>query len=108
RLEDILRRICARPLLSGFYADAAGAVRFVEPTMSWDDFLDLAFTEITCYGAGSPQVVRGLLAAYDVIEQGLSPQLRQAVQRKRESLLQQAADRGVEPELTRPDAMGLG
>jgi uncharacterized membrane protein len=108
RLEDILRRICARPFLSGYYADGAGRVRFLEPTMSWDDFLDLAFTEITCYGASSPQVVRRLLAAFDVIEQVLSPQLRQAVERKRESLLQQAAEHGFEAATTRPDPMGLG
>jgi uncharacterized membrane protein len=108
RLEDILRRMATRPLLTGYYADAAGRVRFIEPTMSWTDFVNLAFTEITRYGAGSAQVVRRLLAAYEVLEQGLSADMRQPVHAQRESLLQQAADQGVEAELARPDAMGLG
>jgi uncharacterized membrane protein len=41
RLEDILRRICARPLLSGYYADAAGTVRFVEPELTRPDAMGL-------------------------------------------------------------------
>ncbi len=73
RLADILRRIAASPPLTGYYADAAGRVRLLEPVTSWDDLLDLAFTEITSYGAGSAQVARRLLAAYEAIESRLEP-----------------------------------
>jgi uncharacterized membrane protein len=108
RLEDLMLRIARRPLRTGYYADPAGQVRFVEPAMSWDDFLDLAFSEITSYGAGSAQVVRRLLAAYAVLEQGVPVGLRPAVQARREQLLQQAADQGAPSALARPDALGLG
>jgi uncharacterized membrane protein len=108
RLEDLLLRIGTGTLLTGYYADEAGQVRFVEPVMSWGDYLDLAFTEITSYGAGSPQVVRRLLAAYQALEQRLAPGLAQAVRARHEELLTLASRQGVGAELARPDAMGLG
>ncbi len=64
-----MRRIGENPRLSGYYADAAGRVRLVEPVLTWDDSLDLAFTEITVYGASSASGrAPHSLAAYDVIE----------------------------------------
>jgi uncharacterized membrane protein len=108
RLEDIMRRIGANPRLSGYYADAAGRVRLVEPALTWDDSLDLAFTEITVYGASSPQVVRRLLAAYDVIEAGVRPSMRAGLQARREALLLQSADLAVPAGTLRPDPLGLG
>jgi uncharacterized membrane protein len=108
RLEDLLLRIGGGTLLTGYYADDAGQVRFVEPVMGWSDYLDLAFTEITSYGAGSPQVVRRLLAAYQTLERRLAPGLAGPIRLRREELLTQAAGQGVGPELARPDAMGLG
>ena len=108
RLEDIIRRIAANPRLSGYYADAAGRVRLVEPVLSWDDSLDLAFTEITIYGATSPQVVRRLLAAYDVIEGGLRPSMCKGLQQRRDALLRQSAGLAVPAGSLRPDPLGLG
>jgi hypothetical protein len=58
--------------------------------------------------AGSPQVVRRLLAAYQTLERRLAPGLAGAIRLRREELLTQAAGQGVGPELARPDAMGLG
>lgn len=108
RLEDIMRRIGVNPRLSGYYADAAGRVRLVEPVLTWDDSLDLAFTEITVYGASSPQVVRRLLAAYDVIEAGIRPSMRTGLQARRALLLSQSADLAVPAGTLRPDPLGLG
>jgi uncharacterized membrane protein len=108
RLADLLRRIAASPGLTGYYADGAGQVRFIEPVMSWDDCLDLAFTEITSYGAGSAQVTRRLLSAYDVIESGLRPELRRGLQARRDALLRQAAGLGLAAAFLRPDPLGLG
>ena len=95
-------------VVTGYYADDAGQVRFVEPVMGWGDYLDLAFTGITSYGAGSPQVVRRLLAACQTLERRLAPGLAGAIRLRPEELLTQAAGQGVGPELARPDAMGLG
>jgi uncharacterized membrane protein len=106
RLEDILRRIAARPRLSGCFADSAGQVRLIEAVPSFEDTLDLAFTEITGYGATSPQVVRRLLAAYDVIERGLKPALQPSITRRRDALLVQSS--GLGAAARQPDALGLG
>ena len=106
RLEDILRRIASSPRLTGCYADSAGRVRLTEPVLSFEDCMDLAFTEITSYGGSSPQVVRRLLAAYDVIERGLKPTMRPAVRDRREALLTQSA--GLGAAAMRPDPLGLG
>ncbi len=108
RLEDIIRRIAANPRLSGYYADVAGRIRLVEPVLSWDDSLDLAFTEITVYGATSPQVVRRLLAAYDVIEGGVRPSMCKGLQQRRDALLRQSAGLAVPAGSLRPDPLGLG
>lgn len=108
RLEDILCRIAGAPSLTGYYADAAGRIRLIEPVLSWDDCLDLAFSEITGHGAGSVQVARRLLAAYDVIESCLEPARGAGLQAGRDSLLEQAAARGMRPGELRPDPLGLG
>jgi uncharacterized membrane protein len=89
RMEGLLLRIGHRADRTGYYADEAGQVRFVEPVLAWDDLLDLAFSEITAFGAASVQVSRRLLAAYD-------------------ALLQESADRGGSQAGLQPDALGLG
>jgi uncharacterized membrane protein len=108
RIEDVVRRLAASQPRSGYYADASGDVRFIEPVMSFDDCLDLAFTEITSYGAGSAQVVRRLLAAYDTIGAALDPELRPGIAVRREALLIQSAELGVAAAHLRPDPLGLG
>jgi uncharacterized membrane protein len=108
RLEDIIRRIAVSPRLSGCYADASGCVRLIEPVLSWHDSLDLAFTEITVYGVSSPQVVRRLLAAYDVIESGIKPSMRSSVQVRRDGLLRRSAGLAEVAGGLRPDPLGLG
>jgi uncharacterized membrane protein len=107
-LEDILLRIARRPARTGLFADHGGTVRLVEPALSWDDYLDLAFTEITTYGASSPQVVRRLLAAYAVLEAAAGPARQPGLTARREGLARQAAGSGIGPAMLRPDPMGLG
>ena len=47
-----------RTLPDGVHRDRSGAIRLLEPVPTWDDYLDLAVTEIRVYGAGSPFVAR--------------------------------------------------
>jgi len=61
-LEDVLLQIARSPRQSGCYTDREGTVRLVKPLPGWDDCLDLAFTEVTAYGAASPPVSRRLRA----------------------------------------------
>jgi uncharacterized membrane protein len=63
RLHDVLRQLVGRQFSDGRYRDDSGEVRLIVPTMSWDDYLELAFDEIRLAGATSPQVSRRMRAA---------------------------------------------
>jgi uncharacterized membrane protein len=108
RLEDLMLRIGRQADQTGCYADKGGRVRFVEPVLAWEDLLSLAFSEITSYGAGSVQVSRRLLAAYDALEAAVPPGRRPCIAGRRGELLQESADQGASQAGLRPDALGLG
>src|SRR4029079_7445991 len=63
RLHDCLRQLARRPFPDGIHRDADGARRLLVRTMDWEDYVHLAFDEVRMVGAGSPQVVRRLVAA---------------------------------------------
>jgi uncharacterized membrane protein len=107
-LEDVLLQIARSPRHSGCYTDRDGTVRLVKPLPGWDDCLDLAFTEITVYGATSPQVARRLLAAYAALEAAADPARRAGVTALREELARQLASEGTAQQALRADPMGLG
>jgi uncharacterized membrane protein len=107
-LEDILLLIARSPRQSGCYTGRDGTVRLIKPLPGWQDCLDLAFTEITVYGATSPQVGRRLLAAYGVLEAAAPPGERPAVTARREELSRQLATDGGTQQALRADSMGLG
>jgi uncharacterized membrane protein len=86
RLEDVLLRILRRPPLTGCFVDADDVVRLLVHEPSWDELLDLAFTEISVDGASSPQVARRLMAAYDALADAAPPHLQTSVQRHRSTL----------------------
>jgi uncharacterized membrane protein len=60
--------------------DRAGVLRVVVPGRGWEDYLQLAVTEIRDYGAGSTQVCRRLRALLDGLLQTVSAERRPAVQ----------------------------
>jgi uncharacterized membrane protein len=108
RMEDLILRIGRLPDRTGSYADAAGRIRVQDPVMTWDEILDLTFSEITSCGAGSTQVTRRLLALYDAVEAALPAGRRPAVAARRDALLQESADQGVPQAGLHADALGLG
>ena len=63
RLHDILRQLARRPFPDGRFRDEDGAIRLLLKTMTWENYVHLAFDEIRMAGAGSPQVSRRLAAA---------------------------------------------
>jgi uncharacterized membrane protein len=63
RLHDILRQLARRPLPDGRIHDEEGEIRLLVKTMSWEDYVHLAFVEIRLVGARSPQISRRLVAA---------------------------------------------
>ncbi len=79
RITDLLTTIATRPDPSGWYADDAGAVRVGIPEPGFGRLVALGYTEIALYGAGSPQVIRRLLAAYGVLEDLVEGSRRDAV-----------------------------
>jgi uncharacterized membrane protein len=65
RLHDCLRQLAPRAFPDGRHRDEKGDVRLVTPSMTWEDYVHLAFDEIRMAGAGSPQVARRLHAAIE-------------------------------------------
>ena len=63
RLHDILRQLARRPFPDGRVPGEDGEIRLLVRTMTWEDYVHLAFDEIRMAGAGSPQVSRRLVAA---------------------------------------------
>jgi len=69
QIGDLLLRIGRRQLEIGAVCDARGALRLTMPAPTWEDFLWLAFGEISIYGATSLQVMRRLHALVaDLVE----------------------------------------
>ena len=63
RLHDILRQLARRPFFDGRVIDGDGEIRLLLKTVTWEDYVHLAFDEIRMAGAGSPQISRRLVAA---------------------------------------------
>jgi uncharacterized membrane protein len=94
RLYDCLRQLAPRPFPDGRYKDERGKVRLVTPSMTWDEYVHLAFDEIRMAGAGSPQVVRRLRAALEDLLTIAPPERRVALEQQLE-LLQAGAEGAI-------------
>jgi uncharacterized membrane protein len=68
RLTDLLAVLAGRPDPTGDYVGSDGTVRVRVPEPDFARLAALAYSEIGLFGAGSPQVVRRLLAAYGSLE----------------------------------------
>ncbi|MFN2139363.1 MAG: DUF2254 domain-containing protein [Candidatus Promineifilaceae bacterium] len=64
-LTELLLQISRRPTPSGYYADSTGQIRLLRPLPTWEDYVDLAFADISYYGANHPLVQSKLVEAYD-------------------------------------------
>lgn len=111
RLVDLLATIVTRPDPPGWYVDDAGRARLHcrEPSVS--RLTDLAFVEIIRYGADSPQVVRRLRAALDVLAGLAQSHLRSTIEELR-GVLDQTEEQLMPTAFDRvsavPDRHGLG
>ncbi|MGH3333551.1 MAG: DUF2254 family protein [Nocardioidaceae bacterium] len=65
QIEDLLVALQQRPLGGLHFTDGSGASRLVVPGPDWQQYLQLATTEIRHFGADSIQVDRRLLAMLD-------------------------------------------
>jgi uncharacterized membrane protein len=113
RLQDFLRFMAPRPWPSGLFADEDGVVRLVTQVRSWDQLVDLALTEITEFGGGSPQVTRRLADLLDTLVP-IVPEVCRPVLERHKVLLAEAVALRVESYRAlaqvalEPDARGLG
>ncbi len=80
RLHDVLRHLVRRPFPDGRHRDRAGVVRLTVPTMSWEDYVHLAFDEIRMAGSGSPQVARRLRAALNDLRTLAPPERKEIIE----------------------------
>jgi uncharacterized membrane protein len=65
RIHDGLRQLVQRRFPDGRHHDADGRLRLVEPTMTWEGFVSLAFDEMIEAGRLSTQVPRRIAAALE-------------------------------------------
>jgi uncharacterized membrane protein len=97
-IHHLLRNLGGRHLDDERVRDATGRTRLVYRTPAWDDFVQLAVTEIRHFGGESIQVARRLRAMLEDLIQTL-PEERVPRLRAELSLLHRSAERFfVEPE----------
>ena len=112
QIKRLLRAVGRRHLHDDVMHDAAGNLRVVYRTPSWDDFVELSCREIRLYGAANFQIARRLRSMLENLQQAL-PEARGPALRKELDLLDQALVRlDMLPDdlaLARlPDRQGLG
>jgi uncharacterized membrane protein len=102
QIHHLLRDVGRRNLDDERVRDSSGAVRLIYRTPGWDDFVQLAITEIRHFGAGSIQVARRLRAMLEHLIQVLPPE-RVGVLRQQLDLL----ERSVAQHFTEPEDCAL-
>jgi uncharacterized membrane protein len=112
RLHDCLRQLAPRPIPDGRYRDKKGEERLITRSMTWEDYVHLAFDEIRMAGAGSPQVARRLRAALEDLLT-VAPLERKSALQEQLDLLQSGIEGAVSEvsdraKFLRGDPSGLG
>jgi len=112
QIGDLLLRLGRRQLEIGAFNDDFGRVRVIVPFPSWDDFLRLAFGEISAYGARSVQVMRRMLALISDLSASVPPERRPALEqwqtRLRRSVVDNFFDAEQRTAALAEDRQGLG
>jgi uncharacterized membrane protein len=112
QLHRLLRSVGKRHLRTDFISDSTGQLRLVLRTPNWEDFVNLAFTEIRSCGSQNIQVARRLQGMIENLVQTL-PDYRHAALREQQDLL----NRDIEQKYNFkedvalaliPDSQGLG
>jgi len=112
QIEDLLLRLGRRRLEIGEIFGSSGCLRLVLAVPSWDDLVNLAFTEIRFYGAQSIQVMRRMNALLSDLTIAL-PKKRRAALRCQQRRLESAIVRSFpniedQVEASAEDREGLG
>jgi uncharacterized membrane protein len=98
QIHHLLRNVGSRCLDEGQAWDGAGRLRLVYRTPDWEDYVQLAVTEIRQFGGASIQIARRLRAMLENLIQTL-PEERTALLRQELVLLHRSSERFfTEPE----------
>jgi uncharacterized membrane protein len=112
QLHRLLRRAGRRDLRTDYLLDPSSEVRVVLRTPNWEDFVELAFTEIRFYGAANIQIPRRVRAMILNLANTLPPERHPALRQQLDLLDRMLEKFYVLPEdlaLARvPDTQGLG
>jgi uncharacterized membrane protein len=112
QIHHLLRSVGLRQLDSGVVRDRQGRVRLIYRTPDWEDFVELAVTEIRHCGAGSVQVGRRLCGMLENLLAGLPPsraaRLRTELTLLHEGIALQFRSAEDRVRATRPDPQGMG
>ena len=92
QLHHLLRDIGNRRMDEGIIRDAEGGLRLVYWTPDWEDFVQLAVTEIRLYGRESIQIARRLRAMLENLIQTL-PEERAPLLQQELNLLRRSTER---------------
>jgi len=112
QIEDLLRRLGWRLLEIGEVRDKEGCLRLVIPVPAWEDFLELALSQIRSYGATSMQVTRRMKALLrdliDTLPEERRPALRREQKRLDRTIARSFPDVEDQLEASAEDREGLG
>src|SRR4029079_4653696 len=92
QLNRLLRAVGTRHLRTDEILDTSGQLRVIVRTPNWDDFVDLAFSEIRACGANNLQIVRRLRAMIENLTETL-PDHRQRELQEQSTLLDNEIER---------------
>jgi uncharacterized membrane protein len=112
RLHDCLRQLAPRSFPDGRYRDEHGQLRLITRTMTWAEYVHLAFDEIRLAGKESPQITRRLRAALEDLL-SVAPGDRKGPLREQLHLLEAVTAKAAPTETdtkrsTRADVSGMG
>jgi len=82
QLHHLLQQVGLRRLTDAGRRDATGPLRLLVPTPNWDDYVQLAVTEIRLFSSGSIQVTRRLHAMLENLLKVLPPHRHPALQQE--------------------------
>jgi uncharacterized membrane protein len=103
RIHDGLRQLVQRRFPDGRHHDADGRLRLVEPTMTWEGFVSLAFDEMIEAGRLSTQVPRRIAAALEDLLLLAPPERRPPLEER----LRRVRERAEQDDVV-PDQAGIG
>jgi uncharacterized membrane protein len=112
QIHYLLREVGLRRLDAGLVHDASGQLRLIYHTPNWEDFVELAVTEIRQFGANSTQVTRRMRSMLEDLIRKVPPNRSSILQQELE-LLESTVGRSFAVLIDRnragsPDVQGLG